>query len=102
MRYLILLALVLIPAAAHAQTPDVPLFSAERLQLGAGLNYEWLAVTDGATADPAFPKEFTAGLYGSYNIYTPLDFIGFSKYGLDSRRINSALGLRLTFFSGAK
>lgn len=86
---------------AQAQSPEVPLFSLSRLQIGAGANYEWFSAEDGAQPFP-FQKEWTIGLYSSYNVIPQLDVIGFSKYGLDNKVFNSALGLRVVLFAGSE
>lgn len=97
-----LIALCLCLASqARAQT-EASLFSLDRLQLGAGLNHEWFSKGDDNALDRTINKEFTVGLYGSYNVIPPMSFIGFTKYGLDSKEFNSALGLRVTIFSGVE
>lgn len=101
-RALLLLALLALPAIAQAQTyPDRPIVSATRLQLGAGINYEWFSGSEDVPL-PAVDKEFTLGLYGAYNMVPALDIIGFTKRGLDSKIWNSALGLRVTIFAGGQ
>ena len=98
----ILLALLAIPVVVHAQdASDRPLVSASRLQLGGGINHEWFS---GSADSPVITikKEFTLGLYASYNMVPQVDIIAFSKRGLDSKIWNSALGLRITIFSGVK
>lgn len=94
--------LLLLPALAQAQLiQDRPIVSAERLQLGAGINHEWFHGSEDIPL-PHVEKEFTLGLYGAYNMVPALDIVAFSKRGLDSKLWNSAIGLRVTFFAGGE
>jgi hypothetical protein len=90
-----------VPAFAQFQTrQEVPIMSATRLQLGAGANYEWLSKGNNSSIATPFQKEFTVGLYGAYNIVPNVDAVAFTKYGVDNKWFNTALGVRVTFFSG--
>lgn len=98
---MLVMTVVLGFAAAHA-ADDRPLLSPDRVQIGAGLNYEFNTPgTSNASPVQIFGKEWTAGVYGSYNLVPKLDLIAFSKFGLDNHDFNSALGLRLVIWCPA-
>lgn len=96
-RCLLLLLLLALPLAAHAN--DYPLVSAHRLQLGGGVNREWFNAEDDAPK-LKIAEEFSIGLYAAYNLVPALDLVGSAKRGLDSHVWNSSVGLRITFYAG--
>lgn len=97
------LALLVAASALAADGEEKGLLDLSRGQLALGGNYEWFARTSDQSAElTGFEKEWTAGLYASWNLIPELDLIGFSKFGLDNHIINSAIGLRYTIWSGSK
>lgn len=99
-KLLMLMVLCVVAVPAFAQD-EVSLFDPVRGQLAVGANYEWFNATGEATEpDLFYQKEFTLGVYGSWNLVPSLDLIGFTKYGLDNRIFNTAVGIRYVLFSG--
>ena len=102
MKKLILCALLALCCAGAAAAGETSLLSLSRGQLALGGNYEWYNPDDDVDYGALpFEKEWTVGLYGSWNLITELDLIGFTKYGLDNKFFNSAIGIRYTIWSGA-
>jgi hypothetical protein len=104
MRKLILLSLFALalaaPAAAQTSIGEVSFWDPVRGQLAIGGNYEFHAGAKTADVPLLYDKEFTVGIYGAWNLVPAIDLIAFSKYGVDNRVFNSALGVRYTIWSG--
>lgn len=104
MRKLFLLSLFALalaaPASAQSFGDEVSFWNPVRGQLALGGNYEFFHGAKTADVPFAYDKEFTVGLFGAWNLVPALDIVGFSKYGVDNRVFNSALGVRYTLWSG--
>lgn len=81
--------------------PEYPIFSIQRVHLGAGANYEWCA-SQGDEPLPAFDKEWTAGLYAAYNMTPQLSLVGSGVYSLDTKFLRTSVGLRVRIFQGGQ
>lgn len=99
------LACLVVPSLAHAAN-DVPLISAQRLAVGAGVNREW---TPNSQFD-LIKQEWTAGIYGAYALTAStsesriprLSLVGSSVFGMDTKVSRWSLGLRVTLWDGGK
>lgn len=105
MKKLVFLALALVALAAApagAQTlQDVPLFSAKRLAIGVGGNYEFANNPfEGSEPVNDRKQEFTAGIYAAYVLVPKCSLVGSSVLGLTSRQVRTSLGVRVTVFRG--
>jgi hypothetical protein len=89
-------------ASASAQTSveEVSFWNPVRGQLALGGNYEFFNGAKTAESPMLYDKEFTVGIFGSWNLVPALDLVGFTKYGVDNRVFNSALGVRYTIWTG--
>ena len=98
-----LFALAVVSTAAHAQAEPKPLLSAERLSIGAGVNYAFYsAPLESSARLPDFKKEWEAGVFAAYNLTPHLSAVGSSVYGLDNKQFRTSLGLRVRIFQGGK
>ena len=74
-------------------------FYSGALDLGLGLQYEWLN-PKGDEPAPSFDKEWISGLFAGYGIYDWLFAAGSTVYQLDNKQVRTALGVRIRLFEG--
>lgn len=95
-KFLVALALLVLPSAAHAAEP---LFSGNRLGLAANVGHVWYADPAGTEVVHPFSKEFEVGVRAAYNLVGgpevafPVSLTWSSDYALDSRVLRHRLGL---------
>lgn len=99
-----LVACLLFLNCAPAKAEDAPLFSAKRVSLAGGLNYEWRTTPLKNNSEPILERhgEWTTGLYGAYNLTPHSSLVASSVLGFDSRQLRHTVGLRIRFFQGVK
>jgi hypothetical protein len=80
-----------------------PFLDPSRGQLAAGFGYDFYSRgSEAATDVNGFKKEFTVGLYGSWNLVEELDLAGATVFGLDNHVFRSHIGIRYTMWAGMK
>jgi hypothetical protein len=85
---------------------QIPAFSAQRLSIAAGANYNWW----GEDNVPPKSEEFGVGIYGAYALTAPLSgaqapavsLIASVERGFDNRTVLTRVGLRVTLFNGGR
>lgn len=86
-------ALWLLASTAQAQEPvEYGAFDAShRAIVGIGGSYEFYSAT-GSVDEPAFDKEFSAGIYGGWNVVPRFSLVGSVAYAFDNSFIRSTVG----------
>ena len=97
------LATLAASAAPALAAVDAPLWSAKRLSIGLGANYE-VANNPFPTSEPVLDRkqEFSAGVYAAYNLTPDASLVASSVGGLSSRQVRTSVGVRLRIFRGDK
>lgn len=95
----ILAAVLAVPAASAARLEDKPLFSLDRLSLGAQVRYGWWSGA-GDEPVPAFGKEWEVGPSAAYVLTERVALVGSLLYGLDNRLVRTSAGVSVVLFSG--
>ena len=105
--------LSLLASASFAQTKEnVPLLSASRASVAAGLSYAWRTTPLADNSEPLLGRhaEWCTGVYGAYNLVSPselhpqlphISLVGNTTIGLDSRQFRHEVGIRWRFWNGA-
>jgi len=108
----LLAGLSVLPSLARAAaTEEVPLLSAKRASVAAGLNYAWRTTPLADNSDPLLGRhaEWEAGVFGAYNLISPsaahpqvphISLVGSTTLGVDSRQFRHTVGIRWRFWSG--
>lgn len=108
MKYVIasVILLSLLASASLAQTPApvAPLFSAQRVSLATGAQYEWRTTPLANNSEPLLGRhaEWAAGVFAAYNLTPHASLVGSTTIGLDSRQFRHTLGVRIRIWQGAK
>ena len=101
----ILLSLLASASLAQSPAPEVaPLFSAKRISLATGANYEWRTTPLANNSEPLLGRhaEWTAGVFAAYNLTPHSSLVGSTTLGIDSRQFRHTLGFRIRIWQGAK
>jgi len=105
----------LVPDLAAAQSVDRPLFSLARLNLAAGVNYNWVSMAEASSPKLAIGDQWSVGFAGAYNLIAPpsdskgvtLSLVGASFLWLDSgdhsrQFFQNYAGIRIGVFDGSR
>lgn len=105
MRYLLLFLLLLVPAAAFAQAPQVPLLSFDRVACGVAVVHEWNRPESGDFETVGY----LVGLTPSYNLLYPsaeapgtpdISIVSSIFYGIDRSDVRARVGVSWLFLRG--
>ena len=97
--------LSLLASASLAVEPEVaPLFSAKRISLATGAQYEWRTTPLANNSEPLLGRhaEWTAGVFAAYNLTPHASLVGSTTLGVDSRQFRHTLGFRIRIWQGGK
>lgn len=106
MKYVIAATLLTLFAASasFAQTPvpQAPLFSAQRITLATGAQYEWRTTPLANNSEPLLGRhaEWAAGVFAAYSVTPHASVVGSTTIGLDSRQFRHTLGVRIRIWQG--
>jgi len=97
--------LSLLASASFAVEPETaPLFSAKRISLATGAQYEWRTTPLANNSEPLLGRhsEWVAGVFGAYNLTPHASLVGSTTLGVDSRQFRHTLGFRIRIWQGSK
>jgi len=98
----LLLSSTVFATASRADDQVAPILSASRLSVASGLNYEWRTTPLANNSEPLLGRhaEWSAGIYGAYNLTPHSSLVASTTLGLDSRQFRHSIGLRLRLWRG--
>lgn len=98
----VLMSLLVSASIARCEDQVAPVLSASRLSVATGLNYEWRTTPLANNSEPMTGRhaEWSAGVYGAYNLTPHSSLVASTTLGLDSRQFRHSFGVRFRLWRG--